>query len=268
MYPFVWDLPGTLRGMLEAVVWGLVQGITEFLPVSSSGHLRIIPDLFGLEPPDLSTSAILHLGTLAAVVAYYRRDVAWMACRLGRDPVARRMATMVVVATVPAGIVGLLFSSAIERFQESASGVGVALVTTGAVLFLTRLVSRGAGRAEDLTTGDAVVIGLCQALALLPGISRSGMVITAGILRGLSPEESGRFGFIIAIPAILGAGLREFINLGAASTLSIELVIGTLVAGVCGYWAIKFLIDRLARRSLVPFAVYCLGIGLVTLIWL
>ena len=254
--------------MLEAVVWGLVQGITEFLPVSSSGHLRIVPDLFGLEPPDLSTSAILHLGTLAAVVAYYRRDVAWMVGGLRRDPVARRMAAMVVVATVPAGIVGLLFSSAIERFQESASGVGVALVATGVVLFLTRFVSRRAGRAEDLTAGDAVVIGLSQALALLPGISRSGMVITAGILRGLSPKESGRFGFIIAIPAILGAGLREFINLGSASTLSIELVTATLVAGVCGYWAIKFLIDRLARGSLVPFAVYCVGIGLVTLVWL
>ena len=254
--------------MLEAVVWGLVQGITEFLPVSSSGHLRIIPDLFGLEPPDLSTSAILHLGTLAAVVAYYRRDVTWILGGLRRDPVARRMAAMVVVATVPAGIVGLLFSSAVERFQESASGVGVALVATGGVLFLTRFVSRGAGRAEDLTTGNAAVIGLFQALALLPGISRAGMVITAGMLRGLSPEESGRFGFIIAIPAILGAGLREFINLGSASSLSIELAIATLVAGVCGYWAIKFLIDRLARRSLVPFAVYCVGIGLVTLIWL
>ncbi|MDE0374805.1 MAG: undecaprenyl-diphosphate phosphatase [bacterium] len=254
--------------MLEAVVWGLVQGITEFLPVSSSGHLRIIPDLFGLEPPDLSTSAVLHLGTLAAVVAYYRRDVAWILGGLRRDPIARRMAAMVVVATVPAGIVGLLFSSAVERFQESASGVGVALVATGGVLFLTRFVSRGSGTAEDLTTGNAAVIGLFQALALLPGISRAGMVITAGILRGLSPEESGRFGFIIAIPAILGAGLREFINLGSASSLSIELAIGTLMAGVCGYWAIKFLIDRLARRSLVPFAVYCVGTGLLTLIWL
>ena len=254
--------------MLEAVVWGVVQGITEFLPVSSSGHLRIIPDLFGLEPPDLSASAVLHLGTLAAVVAYYRRDVAWMVGGLGSDPAARRMAAMVVVATVPAGIVGLLFASAVEGFQESAPAVGMALVATGLVLFLTRLAGRSSGRAEDLTTGNAVVIGLCQALALLPGISRSGMVITAGMMRGLSPEESGRFGFIIAIPAILGAGLREFIGLGSASNVSIELLMGTLVAGVCGYWAIKFLIDRLARRSLAPFAVYCVGIGLVTLIWL
>lgn len=254
--------------MLEAVVWGVVQGITEFLPVSSSGHLRIIPDLFGLEPPDLSTSAVLHLGTLVAVVAYYRHDVAWMVGRLGSDPAARRMAAMVVVATVPAGIVGLLFASAVEEFQESTIGVGMALVATGMVLFLTRLAGRSSGRAEDLTAGDAVLIGLSQALALLPGISRSGMVITTGIMRGLSPEESGRFGFIIAIPAILGAGLREFIGLGAVSNVSIELLMGTLVAGVCGYWAIKFLIDRLARRNLAPFAVYCVGIGLITLIWL
>ena len=254
--------------MLEAIVWGVVQGVTEFLPVSSSGHLRVIPDLFGLEPPDLSTSAVLHLGTLGAVVAYYRRDVAWLVAGLRSDPVARRMAAMVVVATIPAGIVGLLFAPAIERFQESAPAVGGALLATGAILLLSRLASTGSGRSEDLTAGDAVIIGLGQALALLPGISRSGMVIAFGMLRGLSPEESGRFGFIIAIPAILGAGLREFIDLGAVSTISVDLVVATVVAGVCGYWAIRFLIDRLTRHSLTPFAVYCLGIGLVTLIWL
>ena len=254
--------------MLEAVVWGVVQGVTEFLPVSSSGHLRVIPDLFGLEPPDLSTSAVLHLGTLGAVVAYYRRDVVWVVSGLRSDPVARRMAAMVVVATIPAGIVGLLFGSAVERFQESAPAVGTALLATGAILLLSRLASGGSRKSEDLTARDAVVIGLGQALALLPGISRSGMVITAGMARGLSPEESGRFGFIIAIPAILGAGLREFLDLGAVSIVSVDLVVGTVVAGVCGYWAIRLLIDRLTRHSLTPFAAYCLGIGLVTLIWL
>ena len=252
--------------MLEAIVWGVVQGVTEFLPVSSSGHLRVIPDLFGFDPPDLSTSAVLHLGTLGAVVAYYRRDVVWMVGGLRNDPVARRMAAMVLVATIPAGIVGLLFAPAIERFQESGVAVGAALLATGVVLLLSRLASGGSGKSEDLTARDVVVIGLSQALALLPGISRSGMVITTGMLRGLSPEESGRFGFIIAIPAILGAGLREFIDLGAASTISVELVVATLVAGVCGYWAIRFLIDRLAHHSLAPFGVYCLAIGLVTLI--
>ena len=254
--------------MLEAILWGLVQGITEFLPVSSSGHLRVIPDLLGMEPPDLSTSAVLHIGTLVAVMAYFRRDLTWMLGGLGRDRAATSMVVKVVVATVPAALAGFTLAPAVDRFQESALAVGAALMVTGLVLLFGGPGSVKNGRAEDLTLKDALIIGIVQAVALLPGISRSGVVITAANRRGLSLQESGRFGFLMAIPVIAGAGLREFLDMGSRAGLSFDLVVGTVVAGVTGYWAIKFLIDRLARSGLRPFGFYCIGIGLVTLAFL
>ena len=254
--------------MLEAILWGLVQGITEFLPVSSSGHLRVIPDLLGMEPPDLSTSAVLHIGTLVAVMAYYRRDIAWMLGGLGRDRTATSMVVKLAVATVPAALVGFTLASAVDRFQDSAPAVGVALMVTGLVLLFGGSGSVKRAAAEDLSLQDALIIGMVQAVALLPGISRSGVVITAANRRGISPQESGRFGFLMAIPAIAGAGLGEFMDMGSGADLSLELVVGTVVAGVAGFWAIKFLIDRLARSGLRPFGFYCIGIGLVTMFFL
>ena len=254
--------------MLETIIWGLVQGLTEFLPVSSSGHLRLVPDLFGLSPPDLATSAVLHLGTLIAVMAYYRSDIAWMVRGVRRDPVARRTVLMVAIATLPAVVVGAALVEAVERFQESATAVGAALLVTGAVLLSSKLVESRSRRAEDVRIGDAAAIGLTQALALLPGISRSGMVITAGIMRGLSRTQAARFGFLMAIPVTIGAGTREAITVAGTGSLSLELIAGTLVAAVSGYWAISLLIKGLVRRGLWPFAVYCLAAGAAALIWL
>ncbi len=251
--------------MLEAIIWGLVQGLTEFLPVSSSGHLRVIPDLLGIAAPDLSTSAVLHLGTLGAVVAYFRHDLVDLIRGLPSQPASRRSLGMVIVATIPAGLVGILLSGAVESFQESTTAVGAALILTGIVLLLPKLRTGPSKTVEELSWSDSVVIGLAQALALLPGISRSGMVIVGGVLRGLVPEEAGRFGFIIAIPIILGAGLGELLTLETSVGLSAEVVVGTLVAGVAGYGAIHLLLNRLLRRSLTPFALYCVGIGLITL---
>ena len=254
--------------MLEAIIWGLVQGLTEFLPVSSSGHLRLVPDLFGLSPPDLATSAVLHLGTLIAVIAYYRSDIAWMARGIRRDPVARRMVLMLVIATIPAVVVGITLVEAVERFQESADAVGAALIVTGAVLFSSKFVERRIRSAEEMGNRDTIVIGLAQALALLPGISRSGMVITAGIMRGLSGTQAARFGFLMAIPVTVGAGTREAIAVAGTGALSLELVTGTVVAAVSGYWALSLLIKGLVRRGLWPFAAYCLAAGTGALIWL
>ena len=254
--------------MLEAIIWGLVQGLTEFLPVSSSGHLRLVPDLFGVNPPDLATSAVLHLGTLTAVLAFYRSDIVWMARGVRRDRVARRMVIMVAIATVPAVVAGTTLGSAVERFQESSTAVGTALLVTGAVLMSSRLARTRNRRAEDVGIGDAVGIGLAQTLALLPGISRSGMVITAGIMRGLSPVQAARFGFLLAVPVTLGAGTREAISVAGTGLLGPELLVGTVVAAVCGYWAISVLVKLLVRHSLWPFAAYCAVAGVVALIWL
>ena len=252
--------------MLEAIIWGLVQGLTEFLPVSSSGHLRLVPELFGLQAPDLAISAVLHLGTLVAVVAYFRADIVWLARGVGRDPVARRVLVSLAVATLPAALAGATLTGAVERFQESATAVGVSLLVTGAVLLLSVFIPQRAGAAEEVGPGGAFGIGLFQALALLPGISRSAMVITAGMIRGLSPTEAARFGFLMAVPVTLGAGAREAIDLSVTAASVPQLVTGTLVAALSGYWAISVLSRILARRGLWPFAIYCGVAGTVALV--
>ena len=254
--------------MLEAIIWGLVQGLTEFLPVSSSGHLRLVPDLFGLSPPDLAASTVLHLGTLAAVIAFYRRDIVWMTRGIRRDPVARRMLFMLIIATIPAVVAGTTLGEAVEGFQESTTAVGGALMVTGAVLLASKYLRLGTRLAEDVGIGGAVGIGLAQALALLPGISRSGMVITAGIMRGLSAAQAARFGFLMAIPVTLGAGAREAMAAAGTGHIGPDLITGIVVAAVSGYWAISLLIRGLVGRGLWPFSVYCLAAGAVALIWL
>ena len=255
--------------MLEAIVWGLVQGLTEFLPVSSSGHLRVVPDLLGLDPPDLATSAVLHLGTLVAVLAFYRRDIGWMVRGIRDDPKARRLVVAVVTATIPAVLAGTLLTEQVERFQDSSTAVGAALVATGAILLASRFLNGRTGRAEEVTTKDSLVIGVAQALALLPGISRSGMVITAGMMRGLSGRQAARFGFLMAVPATLGAGgagTREALAGAGTGAPVPELIVGTLVAAASGYWAISLLMRALARHGLWPFSVYCFLAGAVALI--
>lgn len=254
--------------MLEAFIWGLIQGLTEFLPVSSSGHLRLVPDLFGLQGPDLATSTVLHLGTLVSVVVYYRVDIAWIVRGLRRDPLARRVFLAVVIATVPAAGAGAFLSQAVERFQESSTAVGTALIVTGAILWSSIYIPRRDGNVEGIGRGDALRIGLFQALALLPGISRSGVVITGGMMSGLSAPQAARFAFLMAVPVTLGAGTREAMNLTATGFPGLELVTGSLVAAVTGYWAISVLTRLLARRGLWPFALYCGAAGVIALILL
>ena len=254
--------------MLEAIVWGLVQGLTEFLPVSSSGHLRVVPDLLGLEPPDLATSAVLHLGTLVAVLAFYRRDIRWMVGGMRHDPRARRLGLMVVTATIPAVVAGSVLADQVERFQDSSTAVGTALLATGAILLASRFVTERNRNAEDLSTLDSLGLGVAQALALLPGISRSGMVITAGLARGLSGTQAARFGFLMAIPVTLGAGAQETLTVTGGGAHLPELVGGTLVAAASGYWAISLLIRALERYGIWPFSIYCFLVGATALTWL
>lgn len=253
--------------MFQAILWGLVQGLTEFLPVSSSGHLVLVPAFLGLEPPDLATTAVLHLGTLGAVVAYYRRDVAWL-MKFPRDPLARRVLTLLGVGTIPAVVAGLMFEGAIDRFQQSPTAVGVALVATGVVLFVAGRIRAGASELEKASSQDAVAIGAAQALALIPGISRSGMTIAAGFARGLTREQAARFAFLLALPVILGGGVLQAVDLAGTDGLRPQLAVGVLVAGISGYMAIAFLVRGLTRWGLTPFAYYCWLMGLAAIVML
>ena len=252
--------------MLETMLWGLVQGLTEFLPISSSGHLVLVPAFLGVEPPDLATSALLHLGTLAAVLFYYRKDLMKIV-HFRRDPEARHILILLIVGTIPATI-GILLERQLELFQESVTAVAIALLVTGVVLVISGFIVRRTRTLEQATTTDSVLVGIAQATALLPGISRSGMTITASLARGLSAEQAARFSFLLAIPAIAGGGLIEAVQLAGEGGIAAELWVGVLVAAVSGYLAIAFLIRTLVRIGLRPFALYCFVVGILALILL
>jgi undecaprenyl-diphosphatase len=257
--------------VLSAIVWGVIQGLTEFLPVSSSGHLVVIPALLsefgiGVGQPDLAVTAVLHLGTLLAVMVYYRRDIAKV-LRLRSDPEGRKIALLVGVGTIPA-LFGLPFADSIDRFQDSVSNVGWALIATGVILVVGQRLATGARNLMDGRIPDAVFIGVAQMFALIPGISRSGITISAGNGRGFEPGEAARYSFLLGIPAIAGGGLSQILELEGSSTGTGPLLVGTVVAAVCGYGAISLLLAALRRVGLAPFALYCFAIGTVAILWL
>lgn len=249
--------------MLNAAFWGLVQGLTEFLPVSSSGHLVLIPALLGIDEPDLATSAVLHLGTLLAVLVFYRGDLLQVA-RDPRSDHSKRVLWLLAIGTLPAAAVGLTLEGPIGILFTEPGYVAIALIATGVVLSLTALLPAGTRTLEDGTTGDAAVVGLAQALALIPGISRSGMTITAGLAQGMERVQAARYAFLLGIPAIAGAGLLEGIELVDRGGFEASLLVGMAVAAVTGYLAIGALVRLLGRTGPAPFAIYCIGFGLIS----
>jgi len=257
-------------GVLNAVIWGLIQGLTEFLPVSSSGHLVIIPAFltelgYDVAPPSLAVTAVLHLGTLAAVLVYFREDVGRV-LRFRTDPMGKKIGLMVAIATIPA-LVGLPLAADINRFQASVVNVGWALMATGVILTCGQLLSNGERRLDGIRIPDAILIGVGQAIALIPGISRSGTTISVGNARKFEPTEAARFSFLLGIPAIAGGGLLELMMISDTSDFGPELLVGMAVAAVSGYFAIAVLLKALGRIGLAPFAFYCLIVGLATVLY-
>lgn len=250
--------------MLTAALWGLVQGLTEFLPVSSSGHLVLIPALLGIDEPDLATTALLHVGTLVAVVWFYRSDIAGLV-REPRSEHSKRVWGLLVIGTVPAAVVGLTLDGPIEIIFSEPSYVAFALIATGLVLALGLLFQPGERTLEEGRPGDAIVVGLAQALALIPGISRSGTTITAGLVQGFSRLEAARYAFLLGVPAIAGAGLLQGIELVDSGGFEPTLLVGVAVAAITGYFAIDALVRLLGRSGLAPFAIYCIGFGTISL---
>lgn len=250
--------------MLEASFWGLIQGLTEFLPISSSGHLVLVPALLGTEPPDLATSAMLHLGTLLAVLVYFRRDLLEM---LRFSEHGKLLIRLLVIGTIPAAVLGLAFQSFFDRLSETPRYVAIALIGTGVMLLATRAIIDRARRVEESSNGDAAIIGLSQAVALVPGISRSGITISTGLLRGFERAEAARYSFLLGIPAIAGAGLLKSIELaGEPGGIPGAVFVGMAVAAVAGYAAIALLLRLIRRIGLVPFGVYCLAVGAISLV--
>jgi undecaprenyl-diphosphatase len=259
--------------LFHAVVLGVVQGLTEFLPVSSSGHLVITQHLFGISEGVLAFDVAVHLGTLLAVFLALRNDVAilFAGLRPGNDPqtqLGRRLIGMLIVGTIPAMVVGLLFRDIIAGFFSSVSVTGVMLLVTGTILYMGERVKTEERRLRTLRASDAFLIGCGQALAVMPGLSRSGTTISTGLARGVAGDDAARFSFLMAIPVILGAAILELpaaLKAGIGPSLSV-LAVGIVVAAITGYAAI-FMLQRIIQQGrLRVFAYYTWVVGLVVLL--
>jgi len=261
----------------KAVVLGVIQGLTEFLPVSSSGHLTIMGQLFGLEEPDLTFDVLVHLGTLIAVVVALRSEVGLLFQGLKpvgqgasgeRVKAGRRLIFLLIVGTLPAALAGFIAKDFIEQLFGSVSFVGVALLVTGALLWWAEG-RPDVGRAmEEMRPKDALFVGAMQILALAPGISRSGTTISAGLVRGFTRSEAARFSFLLSIPVILGAVVLQAGDLVTAITGGAwaPLLAGTVAAALSGFAAIKGLLKLVRHHSLRVFSYYTWAIGLMVLI--
>jgi undecaprenyl-diphosphatase len=251
---------------LEDVVLGLVQGLTEFLPVSSSGHLVVVPAVFGWDEPSLTFDLVLHLGTLLAVVVYYRHDLWEIGAGVfghGDDPRRyRRLLLLLVIGSIPAAIAGLAFGEFFEdRFEEPLWACFELIVNAGILLGAEWLVARGmtAGVDRPVDAGRAATIGVAQAVSITPGISRSGATITTGMVLGVSRAEATRYSFLLSIPAIAGAVASRVPDVtGGDFDLTGPVIAGFLVAMVSGYLSIGIFLRYVRTHTLRPFAYYLL----------
>jgi len=277
--------------LIEAVVLGIVQGVTEFLPISSSGHLVIMQHLFGMQEQALAFDVCVHLGTLVAVCFFFRYDLARIARAVAGPAIPpghesadpqnrgrfenRRMAVMVGIGTIPTAMIGLLLNGVSKILFSSVTLVGCMLIVTGACLFATKFFSQGekghhdAGRGVgELTFVDALLIGTVQGLAIVPGISRSGSTIATGLFLGLNRKTAATFSFILSIPAVMGASILVLKDLSEISVIPpIVMVTGAAVSGLVGYVALRLLVYIVHRGRLYLFAPYCWVAGTLIIVF-
>ena len=289
-----YDAPGQTPGkninevmtlsLLEAIFMGFVQGVAEFLPISSSGHLTLLQHFFKMEEVDNLFNILLHFATLIAVCVVYRKDIAEMiveffkgvgslfgghGSRESRPPEARRLVMMVIVGTLPLFVV-LPLEGLVEGVGNYPAAVSVMLLVTGCILFFSDRVGDGRKTARTATVKDALLVGIAQGVATIPGISRSGSTISAGLLLGFNRKFAVRYSFLLSLPAVLGATLlkvvRAFGDQGIDTSLLPMYIAGMVVAGVVGYFSIQ-LVRLLANKGKFGnFAYYCWIVGIVSLI--
>jgi undecaprenyl-diphosphatase len=262
--------------LLEAIVLGFVQGLTEFLPISSSAHQRIVPAFFGWEDPGAAFTAVTQLGTEAAVLIFFRNDIwaivtTWLRAlrepRLRSDPNAR-LGWYVIVATIPIGVFGYAFRDQIENGARDLWLIGTVLIVFALVLGYADRVGRHERTIEQLAPRDGILIGLAQSLALVPGVSRSGATMSAGLLLGLQRPAAAKFGFLLAIPAVLASGLFELKDAVSGEDHSDPagyVVLATVIAFVVGYAAIAWFLRYLAHHSVRVFVIYRVVLGALVL---
>ena len=254
----------------QAIVLGIVQGLTEFLPISSTGHLRIVPAFAGWDDPGAAFTAVTQLGTMAAVLLYFRHDlwrifIAWtrsLGDREVRRTLDARLGWFIVLGTIPIGVFGLIFKDQIEEGARSLYLIGSALIVLGLLLLLAEKVATHERPLERINRRDAIVIGFAQACALVPGVSRSGATLTAGMFLGFDRPSAARYSFLLSVPAVVLSGLFELRKIGDEGGAGVvPTAIATLLAFIVGYATIAFLLRWLTSHSTAIFVAYRVLLG-------
>jgi undecaprenyl-diphosphatase len=253
--------------IIEAIIIGFIQGATEFLPISSSGHLVLLPELFKMTNPDLTLIGLVHAGTLLAVLIYFRRDLWQIITAVLRDLAQRqplassdaRLGWYIVVGSIPVALIGLPLEGFFEDIFGSPRAAAGFLLVTAVLLVLGERMLSGKKDLEHMTWTDAIVIGLFQVMALFPGVSRSGSTIVGGLSRGLDRPTAARYSFLLGIPAILGAGLQAILKIFTATSNEFSAgvyVVAFITAGITGYACIHWLLTWVKNHTLYGFAAY------------
>jgi undecaprenyl-diphosphatase len=261
--------------VFQALVLGIVQGATEFIPVSSSGHLVLVPWLLGWEPPGLAFTIVVHLGTACGLLAFFWREWITMArstlrwVRTGKNDADARLALMVLIGILPAAIVGLLFRSFFERVFQEPLAAALMLPITALLLLMGERLGRLTYDITQIKWRDSLVIGLAQMLALMPGISRSGATIAAARLRNMKRSDAARFSFLLVTPLVIGVGtvqIIELVSVGVSNGYLLGLIAGFVAAAASSYLVIRWLLGYLRSRSTSVFAIYCLLLSAASLV--
>ncbi|WP_097678030.1 undecaprenyl-diphosphate phosphatase [Bacillus massilinigeriensis] len=248
---------------IEAFILGIIQGLTEFLPISSTGHLYLGRNLFGLQEAGLLLDTMLHVGTLLAVLVFYKHEF----IRLLKNPFGK-LTFLLVIGTLPAVAAGLLFKDFFDEISKTGATIGWEFLITGTFLWFADSIKNGRKKMDDITYGDALFIGTFQAAAIMPAISRSGMTIVAALWRRLDRETAAYFSFLLSTPAIVGAIVLQLKDLfeGGSETISLSaLLVGIISSAFFGYIAVKWMIGYLKNHSLKPFAIYVWILGIAVL---
>lgn len=252
---------GMKMDWLQAIILGIIQGLTEFIPISSTGHLYLGRNFFGLEEAGLYLDTMLHLGTLIALVVFYK-DIL---LKLIKNPFSR-ITALLVIGTIPAVIAGVLFSDYFDSISKSGVTIGWEFLVTGAFLWFADSIKNGAKKVEDISLFDSFFIGSFQAFAIFPAISRSGMTIVGALMRKMDKEAAAYFSFLLSIPAICGGVIFQLKDMVSGNVPQISLTsmfIATLASAIFGYIAVKFMISFVKNKSLKLFAVYVWILGVV-----
>jgi len=261
----------------EAIVLGIVQGLTEFLPISSSAHLLILSQLFGWEDPGAAFTAVTQIGTEMAVIIYFRKEIgeivsSWFRSLynpdMRREPAAR-MGWLVIIGTLPVAILGFLFRDQIETIARNLWLTATMLIVFGVILGVADALGERVKDERDLTVKDGILYGLAQSLALIPGVSRSGATISAGLFMGYTRGAAARYAFLLAVPAVLASGLFEARKIGDDTTVAWgPTIVATVIAFAIGFAVIAWLMRWLTTKSFKPFVFYRIGLGLLVMVLL